>query len=98
MIQEGLIEEVEAILMGKGFGPESGRAIGYKQVIAHLNGEISLQEAEDQINMATLRFAKKQLTWYKRFEQIRWFEINKTSDKQAIARKITGYFMTGQEE
>jgi tRNA dimethylallyltransferase len=92
MLEKGLVEEVDSILKGGGFGPESGKAIGYREIIAHLNGELTLEEAEQQINTATWRFAKKQMTWYKRFEQIRWFDVADATEPEALAEEVADYF------
>ncbi len=92
MIEKGLVEEVDRILAKEGFGTESGKAIGYREIIAYRNGEVSLEEAEGLINIATRRFTKKQMTWYKRFDQIRWFEVEAESDPETVARAVTDYF------
>ena len=97
MIKKGLVEEVREIMDGSGFGTESGRAIGYLQIIKHLDGEMSLDEAVEAINTATWRLARKQMTWYKRFEQIKWFEPAKTADEQDTARAVAAYFSGGDE-
>jgi tRNA dimethylallyltransferase len=98
MIEEGFIDEVEKIRQGKGFGIESGRAIGYRQIICHLEGELSLEEAIIQITTATSRFAKKQMTWYKRFDQIRWFDVSEGDgvDKKALVDRLVQYFTDPQ--
>jgi len=97
MIKKGLVEEVREIMDGSGFGTESGRAIGYLQIIKHLDGEMSLDEAVEAINTATWRLARKQMTWYKRFEQIKWFQPAKTADEQDTARAVAAYFSGGDE-
>lgn len=92
MIAKGLVEEVRSLLEGPGFGPESGKAIGYKEIIAHLQGELSLEEAAQKINTATWRFAKRQMTWYKRFDEIQWFEIRENDTLERIVEEVTRYF------
>ncbi|MHC4945412.1 MAG: tRNA (adenosine(37)-N6)-dimethylallyltransferase MiaA [Planctomycetota bacterium] len=93
MLEKGLVGEVESIMEGNGFGPESGKAIGYREIIAHLKGDITLEEAEEQINTATWRFAKKQMTWYKRFDAIRWFDVHEDSDPEALSESVAKYFL-----
>jgi len=92
MIQKGLVEEVRTLLEDQGFGPESGKAIGYKEIIAHLRGELSLEEAAKKINTATWRFAKRQMTWYKRFDQIRWFDVKEADSLDQVADAVNDYF------
>ena len=67
MIEAGLEKEVRSILES-GTSPDcvSMQAIGYKEMVPYINGEISLDEAAYQIKLRTRHFAKRQLTWYKR--------------------------------
>lgn len=66
MIEQGLVEEAQAIFDADGFGPQSSEAIGYKQLIAHFEGRCTLDEAIERIKIDTRRFAKNQRTWLKR--------------------------------
>ena len=50
------------------------QAIGYAQLLAYLDGEMSLETAVEAIQRATRQFAKRQLTWFRRDERIRWFD------------------------
>ncbi|UFS69048.1 tRNA (adenosine(37)-N6)-dimethylallyltransferase MiaA [Geomonas sp. RF6] len=75
MMEGGLLAEV-ASLMERGYGVEhkAMRAIGYKELCAHLAGEISLPEAVALIKRDTRRYAKRQLTWFTRDNEIYWLE------------------------
>ena len=75
MLDAGLLNEVNALLAA-GFGRElkSMRSIGYKEVAAHLCGELSGEEAASLIKRDTRRYAKRQLTWFKADPDILWFE------------------------
>jgi len=66
MVEQGLVEEVKMIL-GRGFSPtlKPLRSIGYRQIIAYLEGRCSLDEAIRDIKQATRRYAKRQLTWFR---------------------------------
>lgn len=77
MIQEGLIEEVENLLKA-GVKPTntSMQAIGYKQVVEYLSKKRSLKETIEIIKRDTRRFAKRQLTWFRRDDRIKWFEVD----------------------
>ena len=70
MMKAGLVDEVSA-LYEKGFlkdGFTSSQAIGYKEIILALRGEISLDEATELIKLSTRRYAKRQLTWFRHEE------------------------------
>ncbi len=77
MIDEGLVEEVKKLL-NSGVKPTntSMQAIGYKQVVEHLHNLRSLDETIEIIKRDTRRFAKRQLTWFKRDQRIKWFEVD----------------------
>jgi tRNA dimethylallyltransferase len=74
MVNEGWVEEV-AGLLGQGLDPElpAFQAIGYRQLIRHLEGEWSLEQAVGETIRATRRFAKRQETWFRREPDITWF-------------------------
>lgn len=76
MVQEGLLQEVEQ-LKAKGYhrGMVSMQGLGYKEVLAYLDGEISFEEAVYEIKRDTRHFAKRQITWFKRERDVIW--VNK---------------------
>lgn len=75
MLQDGLVDEVRA-LMARGYGRElkSLRSIGYKEIAAYLAGETTLDEAVALIKRDTRRYAKRQMTWFARENEIYWLE------------------------
>lgn len=76
MMEKGLIEEVsELIKMGIDTEATSMQAIGYKEIIEYLDGKTSLSNAVDKIKRESRRYAKRQLTWFKRNEKIHWINI-----------------------
>lgn len=76
MMEKGLVDEVsELIKMGIGTDATSMQAIGYKEIIEYLDGKTSLNEAVDKIKRESRRYAKRQLTWFKRNEKIHWINI-----------------------
>lgn len=86
MMQNGLVEEVKA-LKERGCTKElvSMQGLGYKEILAYLDGEITLEEAVYQIQRDTRHFAKRQLTWFRREREVCW--INKPDfayDEEAI--------------
>lgn len=76
MLTEGLVEEVKG-LRAKGFTKDmvSMQGLGYKEILAYLNGECSLEEAIYIIKRDTRHFAKRQITWFKREKEVIW--VNK---------------------
>ena len=73
MLQAGLLEEIREIL-ASGI-PESAtamQAIGYKEFIEAMDGRISIEEAADQVRQSSRRYAKRQLTWFKRNPDMHW--------------------------
>ncbi|WP_456434528.1 tRNA (adenosine(37)-N6)-dimethylallyltransferase MiaA [Thermosulfuriphilus sp.] len=89
MIDEGLVEEVRRLL-ARGFSPELKplRSIGYRQIIAHLQGEIGLEEAVAEITKETKRYAKRQITWFKADREIKWLSPTKVRTAIEMARRF----------
>lgn len=75
MIEEGLIEEVTA-LREKGYTRSlvSMQGLGYKEILAYLDGEYTLEDAVDIIKRDTRHFAKRQITWFKREKDVIWLD------------------------
>jgi tRNA dimethylallyltransferase len=66
----------------------SMQAIGYKEIVRHLGGEMSLTEAVDIIKKSSKRYAKRQFTWFRKEEDIRWVDATGIMDPREILRKI----------
>ncbi len=66
MFDDGLLTEVEALQHQ--LGKQAAEALGYKQLLAHLRGEYSIDDAKEQIKIMTRRYAKQQRTWLRRFK------------------------------
>ena len=91
MIQLGLVEEV-SILLDKGLDSSynSMQGIGYKEIVEYLDGKCSLDEAVDNIKKNTRHFAKRQLTWFRREENVNWIEKYEYNyDDERILSKMT---------
>ena len=73
MLAQGLINEIEGLLQrGVPKKCTAMQAIGYKEFLSALSGEISLETAADQVKQASRHYAKRQLTWFRRNEKIHW--------------------------
>ena len=71
MIENGLVEEVKSLLnMGYSKNLVSMQGIGYKEIVLYLEGNITLEEAVEMIKQETRRFAKRQLTWFRREKEV----------------------------
>ena len=75
MMERGLTEEVKNLLsMGVTRKMTAMQAIGYKEIADHLAGEYSLAEAVDKIKQESRRYAKRQLTWFRRNPDVVWLD------------------------
>lgn len=83
MIEEGLVEEVKG-LIEKGYGRDlvSMQGLGYKEIYSYLQGEISLSDAIYILKRDTRHFAKRQLTWFKREQDVVWVEKDKLTTEE----------------
>lgn len=75
MLENGLVREAKAVY-DAGMQGTAGQAIGYKELAGYFDGNESLDEAVQNIKQATRRYAKRQMTWLRRDERIRWLEAD----------------------
>ena len=89
MLDRGLEAEVRALL-DRGIDPKTTamQAIGYKEMAAALQGKCSVEQAAEQIKQASRRYAKRQLTWFRRNEAVRWLYADETPDLLGAAMKL----------
>jgi len=82
MIEQGLLQEVQSLL-NKGYEKAltAQQAIGYKELLGVLTGEKTLETAVEQIQQATRHYAKRQLSWFKRYPSIHWLNAQKPLDE-----------------
>lgn len=77
MIEMGFVQEVEDILtMGFSQNLNSLNTVGYKEMISYLKGKINFENAFDEMKKNTRRYAKRQITWFKKNEKIKWMDSN----------------------
>lgn len=94
MYRDGLVEEVRGLMdRGLDAGATAMQAIGYKETARYLTGEATLQQAEDTTALRSCQYAKRQLTWLRSREGVRWIRWEKEQDIQ-IARRISTEFFT----
>lgn len=86
MMEDGLLEEVRSLYDKR--GNNALNTVGYKELFAYLDGQWSLDEAVERLKGNTRRYARKQLTWFKRDEDTRWFH---PQQKNEILKYIAQY-------
>lgn len=100
MFAAGLVDEVRRLLRGTHSAPNvspgishaAGQFVGYREVIAHLGGELTLAEAIERVKTRTRQFAKRQLTWFRSFPQIRWVDAGPDSTPAGLAAEVCRAF------
>lgn len=89
MIEAGLLDEVKSVVDKSNLS--SLNTVGYKEIFEHLKGESSLDEAIEKIKMNTRRYAKRQLTWFRRHENAKWI---KYTDQSTMVKEIMQHLPT----
>ena len=93
MIKKGLVEEVKMLLdQGIKTSDVSMQGLGYKEVAGYLLGEYDLASCVDILKKNTRRFAKRQLTWFRRDKNIKWFNVKEFESKTSLVEAIASYF------
>ncbi len=90
MFEKGLVKEVEK-LNDKGYKDSYSvkQAVGYKEVISHLEGEMSYGQCIDEVKKNTRRLAKKQLTWFRNDPRINWIRVDNYDNILSLKIDIT---------
>ena len=91
-MDEGLLEEVRTLHRERKLGPQAVEALGYRQLVDHLEDRLSLEEAVEQIKIRTRRFAKQQRTWLKRFlAEVggTWIDCSKKGTQDIVDQAVT---------
>ena len=96
LVKEGLFEEVKMLReMGLSESDISMKGIGYKEVLAYFDGEYDLETAIDTIKKNTRHFAKRQITWLKRYDDMKWFDLSESKDDKDSIREIITWLEKG---
>jgi len=89
MLAEGLVEEVRLLLAeSPPMSRTAAQALGYKEMIDHLEGRGSLAEARDEIILRTTQFAVRQERWYRRDPRIRWIDVTGDDPVGAVSPAV----------
>lgn len=99
MIEKGLVEEVKEILNRYGENVNVVlQTVGYKEVIDYLKSKITYNEMIELIKRNTRRYAKRQLTWFRKDKNIQWIEIKSEDDLSKTAKQIIQKIGEGKNE
>ena len=91
MLEQGLLREVQTLLEKGLLEGTAAQAIGYKELLAHFRGEMTLDAAADLIRQKSRNYAKRQLTWFRRDERVKWIVYNAPQAAQAVLQEATEY-------
>jgi tRNA dimethylallyltransferase len=81
MWEDGLVEEVRSLeKQGLREGVTSQRAIGYAQALDYIDGTLSQQQAIEQTQVLTRRYARRQVSWFKRYQDVHWLESSQSEN------------------
>jgi tRNA dimethylallyltransferase len=88
MIEQGLVEEVRSLLAEeKPLSRQARCAIGYAEIIEHLEGRMSLEDAIEEIKKNTRRLAKGQRTWFKTFRGVGWIDVGPEETVESVVER-----------
>ena len=82
MVDSGLVEEVRTILSTHSKDLQSLNTVGYQEIIRYMDGEWTLEKAIEKIKTSTRRYAKRQMTWYKRWDFVHWLDADRMNTEE----------------
>jgi tRNA dimethylallyltransferase len=89
MVGLGLVDEVRRLVAEpQPLSLQARQAVGYAEIIAHLEGRCSLEDAIEQIKINTRHLAKAQRTWFRRFAPVHWFDVGPDESPEALCERI----------
>lgn len=92
MFEKGLVDEVKNLLnLGYTKDMISMQGIGYKEIIKYLDKEYTFDETKEIIKRDSRRYAKRQLTWFRRYENAKWYDLDKYDDLNLLKDEIINY-------
>ncbi len=88
MLGRGWVEEVRGLLEQNALGPTARQAVGYREIIQHLEGHLDYEEMVRRIQQRTRRYAKHQLTWFRRLQECIGVPVAEHDSPQQLAQRI----------
>lgn len=90
MLEQGLLEEVKKLKsMGLDDTFQSMQGIGYKEVLGYLEGRYDEALMSSLLKQSTRRYAKRQMTWFRRYAQMNWLDLDETTKEEAVDKILT---------
>jgi len=96
MINSGLIDEVKGLLKYRHLN--ALQTVGYSEIFDYLDGKFSLEEAIERIKQNTRRFAKRQITWFKKSDSIRWFDPEDYDSILNYLNQLVPFPLSGEQK
>lgn len=89
MMKEGLVEEVEKLIeMGYDKNTIAMQGLGYKEIMSYIKGEVSREDALYILKRDTRRYAKRQITWFKKLKNVYWINVDEIRKEKEIIEKV----------
>lgn len=96
MVDAGLVDEVRGLLAEPGgIGPQAGQAVGYAEIIAHLGGQMSLDQAIERVKINSRHLSKHQRTWMRRIDGIHFIDVAEADTAEQVADRVAGAWGMG---
>ena len=92
MISCGLVNEVENLIKVYGKNCQCFSAIGYKEIIEYFDGKCTLDDAIDAIKQGSRNYAKRQISYFKRFKNAKWIEVDPANPKNTVDTILKDFF------
>ena len=89
MFEGGWLDEVQRVIKGPGFSKTAAEAHGYKRLLSHLRGEITLIEATELTRKDVKTFARKSMTFFKRFPRVQWLDVSMEEEIHRAAQYLS---------
>ena len=88
MIENGLVNEVKNMIKKYSEFPTAMQGLGYKEIVDYLNGNCSINDAIEKIKLETRRYAKRQLTWFRSYNDSTWIESGNPENIDIILNSL----------
>jgi tRNA dimethylallyltransferase len=93
MLADGLMDEVTELMARFGnLGHTAAQAVGYREVLQHFRGELTIEDLPDKIKAHTRQFARRQEIWFRGLEELQAFEVTPDTDISQLADQMAGWF------
>ncbi len=92
MLVSGFVEEVRAIKKTSGYSATASKALGYAQVLSHLAGKCTLEEAKEKAITLTRTFIRRQMTWLRSFPDLKWLTVGESQSAELLAQQVAILF------